>query len=296
MSDFRNYSVGCVVLNYNDSSTTINLLKQIQQYNSIKRIVVVDNLSTDDSFSRLLNMQKGNIDVIQTDHNGGYGYGNNYGVKFLRKKYKIDYAIIANPDVMFEEQVVNELCEEMENHRDCGVIAPIQLDKNGGIIKLFAWKNPNIIQTIFSAGYLFDKWTTYYYDKSILNVSSNTKSITVGCVPGAMLMVRTSDFIDIGGYDEKNFLFWEEDMLSLKMKKNFKVTRLLTESYYIHNHSVSINKNIPDVIKRTKILLNARYYFLKNYLSNNIGILLLAKIVFLICLLERQIVFIIKRH
>lgn len=72
MSDFRNYSVGCVVLNYNDSSTTINLLKQIQQYNSIKRIVVVDNLSTDDSFSRLLNMQKGNIDVIQTDHNGGY--------------------------------------------------------------------------------------------------------------------------------------------------------------------------------------------------------------------------------
>lgn len=59
MSDFRNYSVGCVVLNYNDSSTTINLLKQIQQYNSIKRIVVVDNLSTDDSFSRLLNMQKG---------------------------------------------------------------------------------------------------------------------------------------------------------------------------------------------------------------------------------------------
>lgn len=45
--------VGCVVLNYNDSKTTIDLINRIGKMNSIDVIVIVDNNSTDDSFSVL---------------------------------------------------------------------------------------------------------------------------------------------------------------------------------------------------------------------------------------------------
>ena len=43
--------VGCVVLNYNDSKTTIELINRIGKMTSIDVIVIVDNNSTDDSFS-----------------------------------------------------------------------------------------------------------------------------------------------------------------------------------------------------------------------------------------------------
>lgn len=45
--------VGCVVLNYNDSKTTIELINRIGKMTSIDVIVIVDNNSTDDSFSVL---------------------------------------------------------------------------------------------------------------------------------------------------------------------------------------------------------------------------------------------------
>ena len=41
--------IGCVILNYNDSETTIKLLSHISGFDSLDEIIVVDNKSTDDS-------------------------------------------------------------------------------------------------------------------------------------------------------------------------------------------------------------------------------------------------------
>ena len=57
--------VGCVVLNFNDSKTTIKLLNRMKNMKSIDVIVVVDNCSTDDSFSVLKQYTSKKIQVIQ---------------------------------------------------------------------------------------------------------------------------------------------------------------------------------------------------------------------------------------
>ena len=45
--------IGCVVLNYNDADTTLDLLKRIEPMEIIDQIVLVDNKSTDNSLERL---------------------------------------------------------------------------------------------------------------------------------------------------------------------------------------------------------------------------------------------------
>ena len=67
-----------VILNYNDSETVEEYYNLIKDYHSIDRIVIVDNKSPDGSFKKLCLLNKGNVDVIQTDKNKGYSYGNNY--------------------------------------------------------------------------------------------------------------------------------------------------------------------------------------------------------------------------
>lgn len=62
--------VGCVVLNFNDSKTTIELLNRMKNMKSIDVIVVVDNCSTDDSFSVLKQYTSKKIQVIQSEKNG----------------------------------------------------------------------------------------------------------------------------------------------------------------------------------------------------------------------------------
>lgn len=60
--------VGCVVLNFNDSKTTIELLNRMKNMKSIDVIVVVDNCSTDDSFSVLKQYTSKKIQVIQSEY------------------------------------------------------------------------------------------------------------------------------------------------------------------------------------------------------------------------------------
>ena len=44
---------GIVILNYNDAENTIKMIEQIKEYTCLKKIVIVDNHSGDDSVERL---------------------------------------------------------------------------------------------------------------------------------------------------------------------------------------------------------------------------------------------------
>lgn len=101
--------IGCVVLNYNDADTTLDLLKRIEPMEIIDQIVLVDNKSTDNSLERLKEQESNKVHVVCAKKNGGYGSGNNVGIGYLRKNYSCDYIIIANPDVIFNESVTKKI-------------------------------------------------------------------------------------------------------------------------------------------------------------------------------------------
>ena len=100
---YKNKKIGIVILNYKDFHTVIKLINLIKNYNALDKIVVVDNLSPDDSFDKLKSLKSDKVDVIQSKRNGGYSYGNNFGAFYLIEQYRIDILFIANPDVIFTE-------------------------------------------------------------------------------------------------------------------------------------------------------------------------------------------------
>ena len=89
----------CVILNYNDSENVIKLFNKIKDYKCLDEIIIVDNHSTDNSYERLKEIDNDKVRVVLTDHNGGYGYGNNEGMKIAFNTLNCDYSLIANPDV-----------------------------------------------------------------------------------------------------------------------------------------------------------------------------------------------------
>lgn len=56
--------IGCVVLNYNDADTTLDLLKRIEPMEIIDQIVLVDNKSTDNSLERLKEQESNKVHVF----------------------------------------------------------------------------------------------------------------------------------------------------------------------------------------------------------------------------------------
>ena len=64
--------VSCIILNYNDAPTTINLVERISFFSLLDFVVVVDNCSTDDSWTLLQSCASDKVRVVKSPRNGGY--------------------------------------------------------------------------------------------------------------------------------------------------------------------------------------------------------------------------------
>ena len=251
--------IGCVVLNYNDADTTLDLLKRIEPMEIIDQIVLVDNKSTDNSLERLKEQESNKVHVVCAKKNGGYGSGNNVGIGYLRKNYSCDYIIIANPDVIFNESVIKKMVNEFDENTV--IVAPLTLDSKKERQLPIAWKVPTVKDYfLFSSVVLNKIFKPFQYPTRFFN----TDICEVDCVQGCLFMLNNS-LIEDKLYDENIFLFFEESCIGKQFKDKGYKTKLLMNVDYIHNHSVSINKAFNSEARKRKITLDSFYTYFEDY-------------------------------
>lgn len=249
--------IAAVVLNYNDSEDTIFLVEKIVNYNNIDNIVVVDNCSTDDSYILLQqNLSKyDKVHIVLLDINGGYGAGNNKGIQYANDILKCDYALVVNPDVRFEEDLIEQLMKVMENNKNCCLCGCKQINPdNRNIVQ--AWKIPaSLVEYVIGWGHLLQRfWGCYYYQPNYFEHGLKL----VDCIQGALLFFDIEKFWECGGYDEDIFLYCEETSLGLRIKKRGYTTLLDCDSNYLHLHSKSIGKAFPNWNKKYRLIRESR--------------------------------------
>ena len=280
-----------VVLNYNDADNTLKVLGNTANYGVFDKVIVVDNASNDDSRIRLKSYCEDNekIYFVENHENKGYGAGNNIGI-FVAKKLGMDLALIANPDTDFEERVIKVLKSAMEKNENIGICAPLveTSDVYGSRENVLngasCWPMRDFLHSLAENGPICRRIFTksLHYDRNFYNA----KIRKVGAVLGALLMVRVDAFIKVGGYDEKMFLYGEEDLLSKKMEGIGLKTAVITGYKYKHIHSASIKKSLKSLYSRQKIREESTMYFYKNYLKINLLQQIFAKVFFVFVRLE----------
>lgn len=107
--------IAIILLNYNnyeDTITCLESLKDIDYFNY--HIYVVDNHSTNDSVSILKKYENSRMELIQSDVNGGFAYGNNIAIKkAIEKNY--DYVLLLNNDTIVTSDFLNILVKEFDD-------------------------------------------------------------------------------------------------------------------------------------------------------------------------------------
>ncbi|MDO4733537.1 MAG: glycosyltransferase family 2 protein [Bacillota bacterium] len=276
--------INCVILNYNDADTAAVLLKTIGRYQALNRIVIVDNASTDDSLEKLKELQKqyDHVDLLCSPKNGGYGAGNNLGVRHAVEVNQADYVVIANPDVKFDEECVKALAATLKKNPKLAAAAALMEDQTFGVMKN-GWKLHGFFGELLAMGpvsrRVFRRFLTYpesYFQ--------GKKAVYVDAVHGSMLMVDGRKFLEAGGYDEG--IFQEEAVLAARLKKKGYRTVLRLDQKYRHEHSVSISKSFQGQIDRQKLRNTSVLYYLKTYLGISKGKEWIAKLWFWGILLE----------
>lgn len=271
-----------IILNYNDFDMCNRLLNQTASYKVFYKIILVDNQSSDDSYKRLKEAYQKNerIEFIQTSTNKGYATGNNFGAFYAIRNYTPDILYIANPDVLFEEDVVQKMADAMFSRSDAGIVAPLVTQGYN------IWRLPGfwgVIESLFLVTFSLDKVRIRRKLERLDGIQE------AGVVEGSFFAVSSEAFEKTGGFDERTFLYYEENILGQKMRQKGYQSYVLPQERYEHLHSQSIRKRYKSKARAFKQFYPSVQVYLKHYIDATPVQLWIFKIAFQLAYWERKV-------
>ncbi len=167
-------------------------------------VFVLDNHSLDDLSDLALQYGDRGVRFFKSDQNKGFGAGHN----FLARQSQSRYIFILNPDVEFiEERATQRLVADLEaGHASRRAVVGPKLVNAGGAQQ---WDHGEL------AG--FWAWVSEHVGGSHWVERSNP--VDVAWVSGAVFLIRRSAFDEAGGFDEKFFLYKEEEDLCRRLRR-----------------------------------------------------------------------------
>lgn len=171
----------------------------------IDKLFIIDNSSNDELREFVANNPR--IHYIHSI-NLGYGSGHNVAIRKSIDEH-FQYHIILNPDVYWNDDVVNELADYMNSHPECGLIMPNVLYPNGEtqyLCKLIPTPADLIVRRFIPSKAWKEKHD-YNYE---LHWSGYNNIMEVPILSGCFMMLRCSIIKQTGGFDERYFMYAED--------------------------------------------------------------------------------------
>lgn len=258
------YDLIFVVLTYRNTEDLKNFIIDTKKAVECSYKIIVVNSYFDESSK--LNFQSiaidNDCDFINID-NKGYGYGNNRGIDFAKSKYKFNFLITSNPDVVIKEFELGKL----EGFEDC-IVAPT--------IKTLIGKDQN---PYYYSKIEFVEWVRYYSCKKrkkafayigfainkinretglFINRMFKFKKIKIYAPHGSFVIFGSAALSRLGEvYDERLFLFSEENHLARLASEKAIKTYMIPGISVIHKEDGSVgfeSENMTNFSRESFIL------------------------------------------
>ena len=269
-----------LLLNYQSYLDTINCFNNLSQQKNIDLFfIIIDNCSPNNSYNFLCTAFEGieNVNVIRTEFNGGYAYGNNWGLKEVFKSNStFDFVIVCNSDIFVDDYyLVSKLINHHENHLNVAFIAPAVKD-GSTISKTSAWRIPTLRDDLVGSLSLLE---LFFGNKTLYKIDEKQQSVEVDCLPGSFFIASVATWKQIGLFDEGTFLYMEEAILAVKVKEKKLKNYLIPNLTYQHFKSKTISNEITS-LKMRSYYIDSKIYFHKKYLHTQFFYLELLKLLF----------------
>ena len=217
--------VSLVILTWNQLKLTLEQLENISELktNGLKaEAIVVDNGSSDQTPKKLRGYSLPNMSfkLISNKENLGFAGGNNVGIKDVLKS-GVDYVLLLNNDLILSEDLLIRLVKAAESDRKIGLLAPKMYFARGFEFHKKKYKAKDLGNVIWYAGGIIDWDNIYSSHRGVDEVDNGQydKQEETDFVNGACVLIRREVFNEVGFFDEKFFLYWEDADLSLRAKK-----------------------------------------------------------------------------
>lgn len=193
-----------LVVNYNTAKLLQPMFDALRQPNSAEptRYLVVDNASADNSLERLENVCPEAL-LLANEKNVGFGRANNQLVEHLQGKY----ALLINTDAFVAADTLNKTLDYMEAHPDCGVLG-VRLVGREGDLQPSCRYFPTPLNVFLSRTGLERFFPVV---KRVDDMEWDHASVReCDWVPGCYYLIRREVIDQVGLFDPRYFLYYEE--------------------------------------------------------------------------------------
>ena len=200
-------------------------------------ILVVDNGSEDGSADLVAESFPECI-LIRNDENLGFARGSNQGMARARGRY----VLLLNTDTEVAPDAVARLLAWLEEHPDYGAAAPLLHSPDGSVqpsLKRF----PTLGTALFYATPL-ERWfpDSPPLRRYFMRDAPQDQSCDVDQPPAACLLIRKEVLDQVGLFDERLWLFYNDVDLSKRMAAAGHRTRYVAEARVLHHEGASTSK------------------------------------------------------
>ena len=195
-----------IIVTYNSEHDIYDCLASIRKYQDLPseelEIIIVDNNSrdTDGMFARLREFYGNDIILVKNTHNGGYGQGNNVGIRMATAPV----ILIMNPDVRLIMPIFKTAAEAFQKDNQLTMYGMRQM----------------LTESIPSNNSFCCAYTVNGYLHTILASLGNHLGIYIPRFmhfQGSCFFIRKNMFEEVGLFDESVFMYGEEEDIHYRL-------------------------------------------------------------------------------
>lgn len=220
-----------------------SLFDELSSLAESSEVFVVDNDSIDGSAEMIRESFPG-VMLIENEDNKGFGRACNQGIRAA----KGEYIFLLNPDTVVLPGAIKTLLEFARNHPKLGIVAP-QLLNTDGTVQKSCRAFPSLtgmFYELIGLSRLFPN-VKRFREYKMLDFDYNTVS-EVDQPEGAALLIPRKVLDEVGLFDEKFFMLFEEVDLCFRIKKAGWQIWFNSTSKIIHHYGQSIKQIKPKMI------------------------------------------------
>ncbi len=282
-----------IILNYNNYEDTINCIESVEKYNSapVKYIVVDNGSLREGTVERLHEFLSGKfaqsylrlgddcnvisqlplMTFLVSKTNDGYARGNNKGLHLAKADEEVGQILILNNDILFIEDIIPELLQNIETLPQVGIVSPMLLKKNKIDID-YNCARTNVSNWFLILTYLFmfsDPFgllskanDSQYLLKNRLKKDRND-IIEMELPSGSCMLFKKELMNKIVVFDDHTFLYHEENILYKQEERIGVKNYLIPWLRCVHVGASSTKKSVRSFVVEAHI--QSACYYLRNY-------------------------------
>ena len=195
-----------VILNTNRRDDTLACLQSLAHSSYTPHTsVVVNGAGTDGSFDAIQHAYP-QTHILPLTNNRGYAGGNNVGLAWALDQ-GADWVLVLNEDTILAEDCVARLVAVGESDPRIGIVGPM----------VYHFDEPTVIQT--AGGMLGGAWSALLIGNNQTDTGQFREPRPVEWISGCAMLIRRGLLEQVGQFDERFFIYWEEIDLCLRARQ-----------------------------------------------------------------------------